>query len=129
MNRRFLLVALCLIFGAVILAQTGPIALADPPKLEDKHKRAYNSDVQPVLNRNCTNCHGGNNPKGGLNLTRLDGVLRGGKSGAVIENGKSADSLIYQMIQQGAQKHMPPKKQLNEKEIDKIGKWIDSLPM
>lgn len=128
MNYRFLLVGFVLSLGLVFVAQSEVIALADAPKLEAKHRRAYVNEVQPVFSRNCTGCHKGNNGKGGLSLVNLDGLLKGGKSGAVIDYGSSGNSLLYQMIQQGAQKHMPPKKQLAEKDVDAIMKWIDSLP-
>ena len=128
MNCRFLFAAVVLALGVICVSQTEVSALADSPKLEAKHRRAYVSDVQPVFSRNCTGCHGGGNAKGGLNLTNLDGLLKGSKNGAVIEYGSSGSSSLYQMVQKDAQKHMPPKKQLKDKEIDAIMRWIDSLP-
>ena len=128
MNCRILFAAVVLALGVMCVSQTEVIALADAPKLEAKHRRAYVNDVQPVFSRNCIGCHAGSNAKAGLNLTNLDGLLKGSKNGAVIEYGNSSSSSIYQMIQKDAQKHMPPKKQLKDKEIDSIMKWIDSLP-
>jgi mono/diheme cytochrome c family protein len=128
MNYRFLLVGFVLSLGLVFVAQSEVVALAESPKLEAKHRQGYVKEVQPVFTRNCTGCHTARNGKGGLNLTNLDGLLKGSMSGQVIEYGNSGNSTLYQMIQQGAQKHMPPKKQLKDREIEAIMKWIDSLP-
>jgi len=54
-----------------------PLALRRPPSKpgpqpgEENGRRPlhYPTDVQPVLDRHCVECHGGNEPKGGLDLT------------------------------------------------------------
>jgi hypothetical protein len=54
-----------------------PLALRRPPELpgpqpgEEDGRRPlhYPTDVQPVLDRHCVECHGGSEPKGGLDLT------------------------------------------------------------
>src|SRR2546426_5389937 len=44
----------------------------------------FERDVAPILNANCTMCHGGTTPQAGLDLTSLPGLLKGGKSGKAI---------------------------------------------
>jgi mono/diheme cytochrome c family protein len=58
------------------MAHGQPQALKHPPQTlvpqpGDTGPRMvhYNADVQPVLNKHCVGCHGGENPKGRLDLT------------------------------------------------------------
>ena len=62
------------------------------------------AQVKPILAR-CAACHAGANPMGGLNLTRRDLALKGGKSGPALKPGSAAESAAYRMV---AAKKMPP---------------------
>ena len=41
----------------------------------------FNSEVRPLLKRNCINCHGGEKIRAGLNLNTREGLLEGGDNG------------------------------------------------
>ena len=81
----------------------------------------YNSDIQPIFNSSCTSCHGGS---GGLSLTSYNNVMNGGNSGVVIISGESANSYLWQRVNNGA---MPPgsNPELSSTQVNLIGLWID----
>jgi len=59
---------------------------------------SFDADVLPIFQANCVACHGGS---GGLTLGSYTAVMNGGDSGAVIQPGNAAGSLLFQKIQSG----------------------------
>src|SRR5262245_2980708 len=105
---------------------TGPALAADLPPPADR-RIEFARDVRPLLVKNCLACHGPEKQKGGLRLDRKADALRGGDDGAVIVAGKSAESLLIQLVA-GQDKHrvMPPKgERLIAGEIGLLRAWID----
>lgn len=88
----------------------------------------YTTEVQPILEENCYECHGDERRKGGLNLDTREMLLRGGKTGPVIEDGDSASSgLIHRVGGIEGDRPMPPsnKPQLTSEQIAVLRAWID----
>ena len=88
----------------------------------------FAKEVYPVLESNCFKCHGEKKAKAKLKLHTSADVLKGGKSGTVIEPGKSAESLIIKRLSlhKDDEDIMPPKGGPLEKEqIEAISRWID----
>ena len=83
----------------------------------------YQTEIQPIFNNNCGNCHLGNSA-GGLNLSNYNNLMAGGNSGAVIVPFDHANSLLWQRVNNGS---MPPgnNPDLSASEIDLIAQWID----
>jgi len=79
-----------------------------------------------ILRDECISCHKPGKTKGGLRLNTADGLKAGGESGPVIKPNRSAESLLYSVLLQEGDPHMPPKKQLTPSQIQALGKWIDS---
>ena len=48
----------------------------------------WSGKVQPLLDVNCTKCHGLIEKKGGLQLDNPEAVMKGGEDGAVVVPGK-----------------------------------------
>src|SRR5262245_48501021 len=90
-------------------------------------RQNFEKTVQPILAQNCVKCHGGEKTRADLDLSALDNLLVGSRSGPIIQPGKAAQSLIVQVLQADHETHMPPGKQLVVAEIDGIKKWIDDL--
>src|SRR2546429_5424640 len=94
-----ILVPLCFCFGRA--------ALAAPPT-----DPTYWQDIRPILRKNCTVCHSTKNLKeldvsGGLALDSYAAVRKGTKY-AVIEPGKSSDSVLVQrLLSEDDDKRMP----------------------
>ncbi len=77
-----------------------------------------------VLEQRCVSCHHGDEPKGGLDLSRKDGAERGGQSGPAIVAGDAAASLIIQYVS-GSEPFMPKDgPPLGPDEIRALEAWI-----
>ena len=105
------------------------------PKVAETSTRAAvpivtQHDVEPILLRRCSACHGLRKQEANLDVRTRKSLLRGGKSGPAIVLGKSGDSLLMKKIRTGA---MPPPQRLVEvsikpiekHEIELLTKWID----
>ena len=103
------------------------------PPASDKKGVTYASDIKPIFDKSCVKCHGAEKPKAKLRLDNLEGALKGGDNGKVVEPGKSADStLVHNIAWLGEEDYwMPPKdnKQkiapLTKEEIGLVRAWID----
>ncbi len=83
---------------------------------------SFEADIQPIFATNCTGCHGPNTKIKEMNLSRLDGVMKGSESGPVIVPGKPDESRLYQVVRDGK---MPlGKTPLTEQELAAIRTWI-----
>ena len=83
---------------------------------------SFEADPQPIFATNCTGCHGPNTKIKEMNLSRLDGVMKGSESGPVIVPGKPDESRLYQVVRDGK---MPlGKTPLTEQELAAIRTWI-----
>src|SRR5437899_7153289 len=77
-----------------------------------------------ILRANCLSCHSDEKKKGGLRLTSSENARKGGESGPAVVPRKLNDSLLAKVILPDSDPHMPPKKQLSEKDIETLRKWI-----
>ena len=80
----------------------------------------YSTEIQPIFNANCTNCHGGS---GGLTLDSYSNLI----AGNVLISENSAESLIIQKLRGTASGAQMPKNAaaLSESTINLIATWID----
>ena len=85
------------------------------------------ANVQPLFDTHCVKCHGPLEQKSGLELDTPEAVFKGGDEGKVVIPGKPEESRIYQYLAPKADPHMPPKKQLSEREISQVKDWILAL--
>ncbi|MCA9215865.1 MAG: PSD1 domain-containing protein [Planctomycetales bacterium] len=86
----------------------------------------FESDVAPVLIKRCVECHQGNDPAGGLDLTSRTTMLAGGESGNPVDFANVDESYLLQRIVDG---EMPPEKQgkpqrLADDEIHVVRDWL-----
>lgn len=82
----------------------------------------YESEIAPILRRNCVRCHGVEEREAGLDLRTLRGILRGGESGPAVVWGDPDKSWLLDMVVRG---DMPPKgPPLNAAEIELLRRWI-----
>ena len=89
----------------------------------------FDRDVLPILEANCTKCHGAEKQKGKLRLDTPAFIRKGGDSGELLfVAGKRAESFLYKLVSRSdPEEAMPPKEKdaLSKDEIEKIGLWID----
>jgi hypothetical protein len=101
-----------------IPALTAPPALADPVSFE--------REVMPLLEKRCNKCHYPEEQRGGLDLTRLTTIRRGGDElGPAIVAGKPDDSPLIQVLTSVKKPKMPDQSDpLPASEIDLLRRWI-----
>ncbi len=121
-----------LITGSVLLAEEVDISKLPPPS--SKKDVTYAADIKPIFDNSCTKCHSGEKPKAHLDLTTLEGALKGAKHGKVIEPGDSTKSkLVINVahLSDDQDDWMPPLKNkahigpLTAEQIGLIRAWID----
>jgi hypothetical protein len=107
------------LFFSAAFALALPLPAAEPD---------YSRDVKPVFSRHCYRCHGASQQKSELRMDTAAFILKGGDNGPAVKPGKSADSLLLQVIK-GTHPdiaRMPYKKSpLNDAEIALVERWID----
>src|SRR5262245_47616930 len=91
------------------------------------------SEVYRLFDERCIECHTADDPEANLVLETYEGLLKGGETGAAIEVGKSAESLLMKYVRgevekDGKKKFMPPGKRekLGPEEIQILARWIDA---
>jgi hypothetical protein len=83
----------------------------------------FRNQIAPLLRARCLRCHGGEHPKGDLDLTTRKNVLEGGAGGAVLKPGQATASRLYVYVRD---RKMPPKKPLAAAEVELLRRWIDA---
>ena len=97
--------------------------------LDSKQIAALNLEVRSIFAHNCYKCHSAEKTKGQLRLDKKELVMRGGKSGEVIDPGHPEKSEMIRrlLLPREDKESMPPKgKTLSEKEIATLQLWIKS---
>ena len=96
--------------------------LSDTEKVE-----FFNSQVKPILEQNCFRCHGGGDEvKGGLQLTSRENILKGGDYGSAVSLENPTDSFLLQMVGYGQETaQMPPDGRLDDTSLEILAKWIN----
>jgi hypothetical protein len=125
--------ALATIVGISFVAIAVDIDASKLPPPSDKKDVTFDKDIKPLFDKSCVGCHGAEKPKGKLRLDTLEGTLKGGTDGKVLEPGKSASSFLVANIAflGNEDDWMPPPKdmakypQLTREEIGLVRAWID----
>lgn len=82
----------------------------------------FDKRIAPILVSNCLECHIGSEPEGGLNLTELSLLLKGGDNGAAVVPGKLEDSLLWERVRSD---EMPPEHPLGKQAKATLRQWIE----
>ncbi len=120
-------IALAAVFGTSLTAAAADTKL---PPASTKTGVTYATDIKPIFDASCGKCHGDTKPRGGITLTTLEGVLKGGKDGKILTVGDSTKgSLVMSVSHIGdPQSFMPGgrnAKPLTPEQIGLIRAWID----
>ncbi len=94
----------------------------------------YAREIQPILERSCYDCHGGDRKKGKFSLATRESLLKGGQSGdPVVLPGNGAGSMLIAMVSdQIEDAEMPPLSKRDEHpplkadEVARLRAWIDA---
>lgn len=89
----------------------------------------YLSDVRPIFEARCFECHGARKQKGGLRMDSKAWLFNGEEADWTVLPGKAAESLLVHRVEldRADPDAMPPEGDgLSVEEIAKIRKWIDA---
>jgi len=120
-----------LLFALALIAGTpGAGRAASPedklPPPADRHVD-FQKDIEPLFEAACIKCHAKGKDKGGFSLENRERFLKGGDTDAGAVVGKSADSLIVQMVAGVDPDSVMPKKgtKWTAAQIGLLRAWID----
>jgi Protein of unknown function (DUF1549)/Protein of unknown function (DUF1553)/Planctomycete cytochrome C len=115
--------------GAVAVQTAGPGAAVAPLPAADGQQPPlvdFASEIRPLIEENCLECHNQDKRKGGLALQTYDDILEGGRSGPIVRPGRGADSLMLHRLRGDIEPQMPDGElALFDDEIALIQRWID----
>ncbi|MFN0198632.1 MAG: PSD1 and planctomycete cytochrome C domain-containing protein [Planctomycetaceae bacterium] len=95
-----------------------PVTTVD---LSAAEKTPFQTDVLPILKRNCFKCHGVSKKEGELQLHSAVRVFRGGTTGPAVVPKDLDKSLLWQRV---SQNEMPPEHPLTNAEKTILKDWI-----
>ena len=88
----------------------------------------FAKSIQPIFESRCLECHGSKKQKGDLRLDSKEALLKGGKDGKVVTEGKADDSDLFKRVTlpKDHDDIMPPKGDpLSKEQTELIKKWIN----
>ncbi|MCB1276201.1 DUF1553 domain-containing protein [Prosthecobacter sp.] len=88
--------------------------------------KVHPAQAMGILKTQCLGCHNAEKKKGGLSLETRDLALKGGENGAALKAGDAARSALIAALNDPGDAHMPPKKQMPEKQINLLKAWVNS---
>ena len=112
--------------GSIVVVLTSglipPSVAGDKPS--DDGAAFFESKVRPILQGRCVDCHGGGKVKGRLDLSSLEGLLKGGDRGPAVSREEPSESLLIEAVNHQDLK-MPPKGKLPQAQIDALTRWVE----
>jgi mono/diheme cytochrome c family protein len=120
-----------LALGVAFLARDIPAALS-PEQIAKLPPPATTSvdftrDIKPIFDSACTKCHGKGKDKGDFSLETRAAFFKGGDSGNPIIAGKSAESLLIELVSGLNPDNVMPAKgsRLKAEQVSLLRAWID----
>lgn len=91
------------------------------------HAVNFSQEIKPILDASCNQCHGRGRAKGGFQIDSRETLLKGGDSGPVFVPGKSAESLLVELVMGFDPDSVMPKKgkKLTPEQVGVLRAWID----
>ena len=112
------------------VAWVGPSGGAEAAQIPPAATRRveFGRDIAPILSASCHSCHGDKKQESGLRLDSREALLKGGEHGPALVPGRSADSLLVQVVA-GAHPEISTMPQRGDKltaaQIGLLRGWID----
>ncbi len=101
------------------------------PEIEHDGPVEFEKEILPILRRKCLACHNNTDAESDLVLESPAAILKGGSEGPSVIAGKSAESLLLQVVTGASEPVMPPEdndvgaKPLTANELGLLKLWID----
>src|SRR5262249_17928788 len=115
------------ILGAAALAFAGLSLWQVSRSLFSGNEVHFSTDIRPILNQNCVQCHGGVRQKNGVSFIYRDEALGQGKSGrrTIVPGDPDASELIARVTSKDPETRMPyHAAPLPSQQIELLRKWI-----
>lgn len=87
----------------------------------------FNTEIRPILNRSCLNCHGGVKREGGVSLLFRSEALKAGDSGlpAIVPGKPDSSEVMRRVMHHDPDERMPLKGDpLSREEVSLLRRWI-----
>jgi mono/diheme cytochrome c family protein len=108
----------------ILLSGLLVLTCAGAAHAQDEVERA--NKVYQIFRENCIECHGADEPKGGLDLRTHTALAAGGQSGDVVVPHQPQKSMLYLLVTHAEDPPMPRKKpKLGDDELELIRQWIE----
>ena len=86
----------------------------------------YETEIKPLIEANCFDCHSQDRRKGGLSLATYADLLDGGKDGPVVRPGNGSGSMMVERLHGIGGEQMPKDAApLSAAEVALVQRWID----
>jgi hypothetical protein len=117
------------VFGAASLCVQGGLSPDQIGQLPPaaSHPVNFSREIKPILDKSCLQCHGHGRSKGDFRIDSRETLLKGGESGAAIIVGRSAESLLIELVMGFDPDSIMPRKgtKLTREQIGLLRAWID----
>lgn len=122
------LIAVLALTTVALMAEAADPAKLPPPAA--KKELTFVTDIKPIFDKACIECHGPKKKKGDLRLDSRELTLKGGEEGPSIKVGDSANSELVKLVARlgDEENWMPPVdkgKPLSPEQVGLIRAWID----
>jgi mono/diheme cytochrome c family protein len=132
MKTKFIATSLVILALAAVTRAEDRDATKLPPASKQKDV-TFDKDIKPMFDKACVKCHGAERAKGHIRLDTLEGTLKGGEEGKILEVGKSDKSdVVFAIAHVGdPDTFMPPTKgkkviaPLTAEQVGLVRAWID----
>ncbi len=114
-----------LFYGAALAVGTAVLGGCAPKDV------SFSRDVQPILNKNCVECHAPGKPgyqASGLDVTTHEALMKGGKFGALVKPGDAFTSALNMLVEGRAHSsiRMPHgRSKLPDRDIEVLKVWVN----
>lgn len=101
--RTDVIAALAVTAGIGLAMHSGEVRSIDSKDtITDSHQAvSFETEVLPILEKHCSECHSEENAELGLKLDTYEGLMAGSDYGTVVEAGDANGSLLVDMIASG----------------------------
>ncbi len=108
------------LLAAFALGAMVPVGIARAESVD------YERDIKPMLKARCYACHGALKQEAGLRLDTGSFIRQGGDSGAAVEVGQPAESVLLERVSADkSDERMPPEGEpLSAAQIERLRAWI-----
>ncbi len=106
--------------GSAVIALAGATGGLLPAASSD-----FATEVAPILEQQCQQCHGEKQQMSGLRLDSRDSLLQGGTGGPAVVPGDSEESLLFRHVSGLAEPRMPFGGALTPDQVAVLRRWID----